>query len=198
LKVDFFLKRYFRYIYIFFYKNNAFFFQPCKNRSKLTKEDEAELLEIEENNPLNNSQHLPVEPSLEEPKLKPIGSEVLPISNIDDPLRPDHQEPWQRPAKKPTNFDAKYLKKLSKKFNCTFLKFSVEAPAKISCYRSAKTRLWLQFSARPSSIPLKIGIVRVFSKKTDKFILVKPKSLPQKNYRVAKFSIFHDFFIILS
>jgi hypothetical protein len=37
-----------------------------------------------------------------------------------------------------------------------------------------------------------------FLQKTDNYILVKPKSLPQKNYRVANFSIFHDFSIILS
>jgi hypothetical protein len=37
-----------------------------------------------------------------------------------------------------------------------------------------------------------------FWQKTGSYILAKPKSLPQKNYRVANFSIFHDFSIILS
>jgi hypothetical protein len=52
-------------------------------------------------------------------------------------------------------------------------------------------------SARLSSIALKIGIVRVFSKKhTSIFYLGKKAS--KKNYRATNFSIFHDFYIIPS
>jgi hypothetical protein len=38
----------------------------------------------------------------------------------------------------------------------------------------------------------------IFMQNIDNYILVKPKSLPQKNYRFTNFSIFHDFPIILT
>jgi hypothetical protein len=37
-----------------------------------------------------------------------------------------------------------------------------------------------------------------FQQKIDNYNLVKPKSIPQKNYRVTNFSFFHHFSIILS
>jgi hypothetical protein len=50
------------------------------------------------------------------------------------------------------------------------------------CYQniSAITRQLLQFSARPSSIPLKIGIMRVFSKKQITIFLISQKASHKK------------------
>jgi hypothetical protein len=36
-----------------------------------------------------------------------------------------------------------------------------------------------------------------YKKKKQTYFLFKPKSHPQKNYRVTNFSVFHDFYIIL-
>jgi hypothetical protein len=52
------------------------------------------------------------------------------------------------------------------------------------------------FPTRPSLISLKIGIMKLA--KIEVRLLFRPKSLPQKNYRVTNFSIFHDFSVILS
>jgi spore maturation protein CgeB len=56
----------------------------------------------------------------------------------------------------------------------------------------------LQRSARLSSISLKIGIMRVFSKKQTSIFYLGQKASHKKNYRVTNFSIFHDFSTILS
>jgi hypothetical protein len=59
---------------------------------------------------------------------------------------------------------------------------------------SAKTRLWLQ--KRPFSNPTFFDLSENWHSEIFYRLLLRPKSLQQKNYRVTNFSIFDNFSII--
>jgi hypothetical protein len=65
-------------------------------------------------------------------------------------------------------------------------------------YLSTISRQLLHRSVRPSSISLKIGIMRVFSKKHRSIFYLGQKASHKKITGLTTFLIFHDCFIIVS